>query len=199
MPVVMVHVWEGRTVGQKRRLAKALTDAMIEHAESNPSGLHVAIQEYPKHNWSRAGVLGIDRSDSDAKAPKEPTVFRVGHLMIQGNDLEKTRAFYMDFLGFEESHRDVLPDGRELIVTKQGLGMTDGRPEGGNPVEHVAFSARGIEDWAQRARDAGVTIVDGPKPTGYGISLYLSDPDGNKVELFGDAHIAEHEEEGIGE
>lgn len=63
MPFVVVHMWEGRTVEQKRALAKAITDAMVEHAGASPEALHVAIQEYPRENWARAGVLGIDRSD----------------------------------------------------------------------------------------------------------------------------------------
>jgi catechol 2,3-dioxygenase-like lactoylglutathione lyase family enzyme/phenylpyruvate tautomerase PptA (4-oxalocrotonate tautomerase family) len=189
-------VWEGRTVGQKRRLTKAITEAMQEHAEANISGLHVAIQEYPRENWARAGVLGVDRGDPDAQPPKEPTVFKLGHLMLQTEDLDRSLEFYLGFLGFEESHRDTLPDGRALLVTKQGLGITSGRPEGENPVEHIAFGARGIESYAEKAKEAGVEIADGPKPTGYGISLYLRDPDGNKVELYGDAHLAEREESG---
>lgn len=64
MPFVTVHMWEGRTVEQKRALAKAITDAMVEHAAANPDALHVAIQEYPRENWSRAGVLGVDRTDA---------------------------------------------------------------------------------------------------------------------------------------
>ncbi|MFI0366559.1 4-oxalocrotonate tautomerase [Actinomadura sp. KC216] len=64
MPFVTVHLWEGRTVDQKRALAKAITDAMVEHAGARPDGLHVAIQEYPKENWARAGVLGTDRTDA---------------------------------------------------------------------------------------------------------------------------------------
>lgn len=64
MPFVVVHVWEGRSVAQKRALTKAITDAMVEHADARPDGLHVAIQEYPKENWARAGVLGVDRTDS---------------------------------------------------------------------------------------------------------------------------------------
>ena len=63
MPVVTVELWEGRTVEQKRKLVRAITDAMIEHAEANPDALHVIIHEIPRENWSRAGVLGVDRTD----------------------------------------------------------------------------------------------------------------------------------------
>lgn len=63
MPFVMVHMWEGRSVEQKRALTKAITDAMVQHADANPDALHVTLQEYPKENWARAGVLGVDRND----------------------------------------------------------------------------------------------------------------------------------------
>lgn len=64
MPVVTVQMWPGRTVEQKRKLTKAITDAMIEHGGAKPDGLHVIIQEVPLENWARAGVLGIDRKDT---------------------------------------------------------------------------------------------------------------------------------------
>jgi 4-oxalocrotonate tautomerase len=60
MPFVTVEMWEGRTVEQKRRLVKAITDAMIEHANAGPDHLHVVIHESKLENWGRAGVLGID-------------------------------------------------------------------------------------------------------------------------------------------
>jgi len=63
MPVVTVELWEGRTVEQKRRLCRAITDAMIEHADARPDNLHVIIHEVSKENWARAGVLGVDRTD----------------------------------------------------------------------------------------------------------------------------------------
>lgn len=63
MPVVHVHMWPGRTLNQKRRLCKAITDAMVEHAGAKPDALHVVIHETPKENWARAGVLGVDRKD----------------------------------------------------------------------------------------------------------------------------------------
>jgi 4-oxalocrotonate tautomerase len=64
MPVVTVEIWEGRTVEQKRRLCQAITEAMVEHADARPDGLHVIIHEISRENWARGGVLGIDRTDT---------------------------------------------------------------------------------------------------------------------------------------
>lgn len=64
MPVVTVQLWEGRTLEQKRSLVRAITDAMVEHASARPDALHVILQEIPKENWGRAGVLGVDRTDA---------------------------------------------------------------------------------------------------------------------------------------
>ena len=63
MPVVTIELWEGRTVEQKRKLVRAVTDAMVEHAGARPDALHVIIHEVPKENWGLAGVLGTDRKD----------------------------------------------------------------------------------------------------------------------------------------
>lgn len=63
MPVCFVHLFEGRTVDQKRKLVRAITDAMVEHADCMIDGLHVGIQEYTLENWARRGVLGPDRKD----------------------------------------------------------------------------------------------------------------------------------------
>jgi len=64
MPVVIVMMWEGRSVEQKRKLTKAITEAMAEHAGANTDGLHVVIQEYQRENWARDGILGVDRKDA---------------------------------------------------------------------------------------------------------------------------------------
>ena len=64
MPVVTVQLWEGRTVEQKRALVEAITKAMVDHADAKPDGLHVILQEIPRENWGRAGVLGVDRTDA---------------------------------------------------------------------------------------------------------------------------------------
>ena len=69
MPFVIVHMWEGRSVEQKRALTRAITDAMVEHAEASPDALHVVIQEYARENWARGGVLGSDRPGPSGVGP----------------------------------------------------------------------------------------------------------------------------------
>ena len=72
MPVITVQMWPGRSTEQKRALVKAITEAMIEHADAKPDGLHVILQEVPLENWARAGVLGIDRvADKEKDEEKE--------------------------------------------------------------------------------------------------------------------------------
>lgn len=61
MPFVIVEMWKGRTVEQKRKLVRAITDAMVEHAGAKPDCLHVVIHDVPTDSWARAGVLGIDK------------------------------------------------------------------------------------------------------------------------------------------
>jgi 4-oxalocrotonate tautomerase family enzyme len=181
LPVVVVQLWEGRSTDQKRALVRSLTDAMVEHADARPEALHVAIQEYSREQWARNGVLGVDMED-DGERP--PAVWKLDHLLLETADLDRSLAFYVETLGFSVRKRETRPDGRPLVVTEQGLGLTNG----GGPVrhvEHLAFRARDVAALAERARGAGVEIVDGPKPTAYGISVYLRDPDGNTVELFG--------------
>ena len=63
MPVVTVQMWTGRTQEQKRALVRAITEAMVQHADAKPTNLHVIIQEVPKENWALAGVMGDERKD----------------------------------------------------------------------------------------------------------------------------------------
>jgi 4-oxalocrotonate tautomerase len=63
MPFVIVEMWQGRSVEQKRNLVKAITKAMVEEAGCKPDHLHVVIHETPKDSWGRAGTLGIDMAE----------------------------------------------------------------------------------------------------------------------------------------
>ncbi|HLA92399.1 MAG TPA: 2-hydroxymuconate tautomerase [Actinomycetota bacterium] len=63
MPLVTVHLLEGRTLDQKRRLVARITDALIEEAGARREMVQVRFLEVSKQDWGRGGLLGIDRSD----------------------------------------------------------------------------------------------------------------------------------------
>ncbi len=67
MPVVTVQMWPGRTPEQKKDLVRAITDAMITHADAKPDHLHVIIQEIPPEDWGRAGILGSEHKRREAE------------------------------------------------------------------------------------------------------------------------------------
>ena len=113
-----------------------------------------------------------------------PRAIGLGHLLLQVTDLEAAEAFYLGLLGLTVRKREEFRDGRPLVVTNEGLGLTNGRPSGDGSLEHVAFRGREIRRLAERAAAQGVEVVRGPEPSSYGVSLYLSDPDGNVVEVF---------------
>lgn len=111
----------------------------------------------------------------------------LSHVLIQTRDLARAEAFYVGLLGFSIRERGRFGDERPLLVTREGLGLTVLPTEqqlapGGQSLEHVAFKVRDIVALEARLRDAGITIEDGPKPTVYGTSLYVRDPDGNRIE-----------------
>nr|BBH95907.1 hypothetical protein KTA_41060 [Thermogemmatispora argillosa] len=117
------------------------------------------------------------------------TIRGVSHLLLQTRDLVRAERFYVEVLGFHVRERTTFRDGRPLVVMHEGLGLTELTEEGkrlrqeaGQSLEHVAFRVENIAQLEQELRAAGVTIVDGPKPTAYGTSLYFLDPDGVRIE-----------------
>jgi dipicolinate synthase subunit A len=121
------------------------------------------------------------RQQGTAAAPR---AVGISHILLQCSDLAAAEAFYVGTLGMEIKERSSLGDGRPLIVLKQGLGLTVGRipKDAARDFDHLAFKASDVDALAWRLREAGIHIVDGPKATGYGRSVYFLDPDGRKIE-----------------
>ncbi len=61
MPLVTIHMYEGRTVEQKRELVAAVTEAVVRIAKTTPEATDFVIVDVPRHNWSRAGKLASDQ------------------------------------------------------------------------------------------------------------------------------------------
>ena len=60
MPIVRVEMWPGRTHEQKRELAKAITDAVVEIGKASAEATFVIFEDVPKENWAQAGALASD-------------------------------------------------------------------------------------------------------------------------------------------
>jgi catechol 2,3-dioxygenase-like lactoylglutathione lyase family enzyme len=118
------------------------------------------------------------------------------HALVLTDDLEATRAFYCDVLGFVTGERPPLEfpgywlylDGvacvhvaeraaYEAQVDRVGLRRAEG------PVDHLAFAAGGYDALVARLRAAGVRAVSNDEPAAGIRQLFLDDPNGVRVEL----------------
>ncbi len=61
MPLVVVKMLEGRSVEQKRRLAREITDLIVKCTGTTEDQVDVIIEDYPRENWAKAGVLFRDK------------------------------------------------------------------------------------------------------------------------------------------
>lgn len=60
MPVVQVHIKTGRTLEQKREIAKRITAVLVDVCGSAEERVNVIIDEVPEDNWGRGGRLLSD-------------------------------------------------------------------------------------------------------------------------------------------
>jgi lactoylglutathione lyase len=124
----------------------------------------------------------------------------VHHIGIRVTDGPRAMAFY-EQLGFRVVYRDP-KDPVVVLVTDSGVelnlivnaGPFDGKnqlmdvPEKFPGFTHVALRVASIEEAKSWVERAGLTITEGPKRLGNGISLFFRDPDANVIELRQDAH-----------
>lgn len=59
MPVVIVEMWEGRTVEQKKELVKGIA-AAFEKIGTPASAVHIVLKDNPKHNWAIGDKLASE-------------------------------------------------------------------------------------------------------------------------------------------
>ena len=59
MPIVMVELWEGRTIEQKKQLVEGITAVMTKIGIS-AEAVHIIIKDNPRHNWASGGKLASE-------------------------------------------------------------------------------------------------------------------------------------------
>lgn len=128
-------------------------------------------------------------------------ILGIDHIVIRVADMARAVAFWRDGLGctvekVQEQYGLVhLRAGTaliDLIDIAGSLGREGGRGPGleGRNLDHVCLRVEPFDPAAIRAHLAAMGIaVEDPKrrfgAEGYGLSLYLADPEGNRIELKG--------------
>ncbi len=60
MPLVTIKIFEGRTVEQKRGMAKDVTEAIVKNIGCPPAAVHIDIVDLKKENLAQGGKLFSD-------------------------------------------------------------------------------------------------------------------------------------------
>lgn len=121
---------------------------------------------------------------------------RIGHVHLKVADLDRAIAFYRDVLGLEVQQRY----GAQAAFLSAGgyhhhLGLNTWSSRGGprpaanaTGLYHTAFlypDRAALARAVRRVIEAGV-VLEGAADHGVSEAVYLSDPDGNGVELYRD-------------
>jgi len=97
-------------------------------------------------------------------------------------DLEQSRRFYRDTLGFEETAVDFDERWSHLRNGAMEIGIAEGAPAEDGPVAHVDVDD--VKAVAERLRGQGVSVgVVVEIPHGVMRLLDVYDPDGNRIQL----------------
>ena len=120
----------------------------------------------------------------------------IGHVHLKVADLDRAIRFYRDVLGFEEMQR--LGDAAAFLSAggyHHHIGLNTWESQGGSPpppgttgLYHVAIrypDRRTLAHAVRRVVEAGVPL-QGASDHGVSEAIYLSDPDGNGIELYRD-------------
>jgi catechol 2,3-dioxygenase len=121
---------------------------------------------------------------------------RIGHVHLKVGDLDRALAFYSGVLGFELTQRY----GTQAAFVSAGgyhhhIGLNTWESKGGSSPPHgttglyhvaILYPTRAaLADALRRLIEAGVPL-QGASDHGVSQALYLSDPDGNGIELYWD-------------
>ncbi|MFI5000529.1 MAG: VOC family protein [Reyranellales bacterium] len=118
------------------------------------------------------------------------------HVGLVVTDMNQSLRFYCEALGLEllrRSDRGAGVTSAVLRVGDQEINMfsgpenvSAGRDRAPNVIDHFCFEVESasIDDVVAALRQAGVEVAKGPVKRRDGTSLFVSDPDGCRVELI---------------
>lgn len=119
---------------------------------------------------------------TDAQDGPRPLAF--GHILLLVEDIERSTDFYENGIGFTQRPARPLADGRAFVPFHHGLALTSGKKQDHCQVDHIAFEVDDVRALRARLKDRGTPFQEDLHDGPYGLTIYVSDPDGNRIELY---------------
>lgn len=152
-----------------------------------------------RESVSRAGVAGnLVKSAlaavalaalAQAQEPARPRILGIAHIALHVSDIGKSRAFYKEFLGFDEPFSLDNPDG-SLTLTfikindDQYIELFPGLDPAADRLHHIAFQTDDAGRMRVYLAAHGVKVPDHvPKGRIGNLNFNIQDPDGHTVEI----------------
>jgi len=150
------------------------------------SGVNAEWEQVAQKVWAQYFCVLQDSREvtSWIDAQSAPRILDFMHMILQVSDIEAARHFYLDLLGFTPRPMIPLADGRSVVPFQQGIALTAGNPGKPAQIDHMAFRVNDARALSQRLHGAGVKFFHELHDGVLGLTIYVADPDGNKIELI---------------
>lgn len=123
-------------------------------------------------------------------------ITKIGHVVLNVSDLERSARFYTEVLGFEISDvypETMMPGGMVFMRCNgdhHGIALVGAleAPATSSELHHLAFEVGSLDEVllaAKRIRAAGAQIdFEGRRRAGVQIAVEFRDPDGHRLEIY---------------
>ena len=138
-------------------------------------------------------ALALAMSCAKSKAPglaaPRARILGIAHMALFVTDLEKSRAFYKDFLGFDEPYSLKRADGHDhsafiKVNDEQYVELIAAPPKNDGRINHIAFYTDDAEALRRTLAERGAAVPSKTSKGRLGNAQWITtDPDGHHVEL----------------
>lgn len=131
-------------------------------------------------------LAGFQLTAQDTPRPK---ILGLAHISLYAHDFQKSRAFYRDFLGFQEPYMLKNPDGSPSMTffkinDDQFIELAPERAPETDRLSHYALHTDNAEAMRKYLASCGVKVPDHtPKGRIGNLNFMIKDPEGHNVEI----------------
>jgi lactoylglutathione lyase len=134
-------------------------------------------------------LLLLSASNARLIEPQRPRITDVAHMALYVSDLEKARAFYRDFLGFQEPYELKNADGTASVVffkvnEDQYIELFPGLKPDQDRLHHISFATENAAALRDYLASRGVVVPNSTNKVRIGNTAFdVKDPEGHTLEF----------------